>query len=430
MTRLLSMTMATLLSGTMIGTAFAPAAEAGLASDLQETATGLMREAKLNGAAQQRALAMMHIAMFDAVNALEQAYEPYAYSASKDTDMAGAAPEAAAIQAAMTVIAAAMPDQKDLVETTARDLLDGLPDQGRAQGVALGTDAASAVISMRQEDGADFSSDYKPATAAAGVYQKTSDKAMKTPRIREMMPFVLRSRDQFKVPPPPSLDSHQYQNDLAEVYRIGGQSTQTDPDLIQIAKRHNVSGSGAWNSIARRLVRDCNLDLIEESRALALLNITLTDALIAGFNGKYEYGFWRPETAIAALGTIYDHPTLDPDPDWMPVLPAPMHPEYPCQHCTTGAAGQAALESIFGADPIEVVFSSGGEDIRYPSLAAFAEEQSESRVLGGVHYRRSNTVGNVIGHQVGTYAGQTVLQPVSGMAKPLSCSGATDDMSN
>lgn len=399
------------------------AVQAEMAADWQELANGFAKAEKQSGAERQRGLAILHAAMFDAANGVEGRYHPYAYQG--DT-VAGASAEAAVIQAAATVLRELVPGQQQQIQAMADEKLAEISDNSaKPQGVELGIAAATAVLAMRRDDGAIYSSAFTPAQPDVGVYQPTSERKMKSPQIGKMRPFVLRSADQIAVPPPPAISSHQFQRDLAEVAVIGGAESQTDPALIAIANRHNVSGSGVWNGIGRDVTRKCKLSLVEEARTLALLNLALTDALIVGFKGKYENALWRPQTAIHALGGIYEHPYLDPNPEWSSVLDAPMHPEYPCQHCTSGSAASAVLESVFGTGEFTFTYHGKGESVDYNSFKQFAEEQTESRVLGGVHYRTSNIVGNTVGYQIGNYVSQNAMQPVSGERSTLTCDNPT-----
>ncbi|MFV1590970.1 vanadium-dependent haloperoxidase [Phaeobacter sp. JH20_36] len=381
-------------------------------------------EEKWPGAQRQRTLALLHAAMFDAANAVDGAYHAYAYDGAQDPT---ADRRAAVTQAALTIMQQLMPERAADLAMAAETVLAEVTDAtARAAGIRLGTAAAQAVLDKRAADGADFANDFTPGPGENGIYQPTSERPMVAPKIRHMQPFALTSAKQFDVPPPPQLDSMQFQRDLAEVAQLGGSTSQTDPDLIAIAKLHAGSGSGAWNQIARDSSRACALPLVEEARTLALLNIALTDALVAGFDAKYTYQFWRPETALAAVGNGYDHPQLDTMDGWTPLVAAPMHPEYPCQHCTSGSAAQQVMEAVFGAD--EFTFSFEGKDgysRSYQTFAQFAEEEAESRVIGGVHYRRSNTVGDMLGYQIGSYISTEFLSPVAS-AQAVSSGGGAD----
>jgi len=397
--------------------------QAELAADWQSTAMQLIKQEKWPGVKRQRGLAILHAAMFEAANAVTGTYAPYVYSGR---NVPSASEEAAVTQAALHVMSELLPSHSEEFAAFAALKLALISDPvAREAGIALGTATAQAVLDLRVSDNADYSSDYTPQPATAGTYQPTSDRAMVGPRIREMKPFVLANAELFPVPPPPSLQSMQYQRDLAEVVALGGKSTQTDDKSKFIALLHSGSGSGAWNQIATSSSKACKLSLLEESRTLALLNFALTDALISGFNAKYEYALWRPETAVAALGKTYQHPDLEEGLEWESLVSSPMHPEYPCQHCTSGSAAQEVMESVFGDSGFEFEYNGkGGLTKTYQSFQQFAEEESESRVLGGVHYRRSNDVGDMLGYQIGSHIVNTTLLPNSDSASVITCAGS------
>ncbi|GAB5434413.1 MAG: vanadium-dependent haloperoxidase [Epibacterium sp.] len=421
--------MKTLMACTALATlSIAPALQAELASDLQDGITPLMTEAKWTGAERQRALTILHLAMFDAANATQGVYTPYAYDGAIDTT---ASTEAAVAQAALSVMETLLPAHvKELEAQMAAHLASATDQASLEAGRRIGAEAAAAVLAVRAEDGADFSLDYTPGAPEAGIYQPTSERAMVAPKIKDMTPFVLSSATQFRVPPPPALESAQYQQGLLEVVTRGGKDSPASAEDIEIAKLHAGSGSGAWNQLARSSARACALPLLEETRMLALLNVALSDALVAGFNAKYSYALWRPQTAVEALGKTYNHPDLEPGLVWESRIPAPMHPEYPCQHCTSGSAALEVMTSVFGSAPFPIRFEGAANISKsYDSLQQFAEEESESRLIGGVHYRRSNAVGDMLGYQIGHHVAATALQPLSAeAAAPRTCAGFDSTM--
>jgi len=419
---------ALLFCSALAAVASAPVARADLASDLQDGVATVMAEAKWSGAQRQRALTILHLAMFDAANATQGVYTPYAYAGEVDTS---ASAQAAVTQAALSVMSELMPDRAAEMEAMAASYLDTVEQKAALDaGRRLGAAAAAAVLAVRAEDGADFSQDYTPGPAEPGIYQPTSERAMVVPKIKEMTPFVLTSASHFPVPPPPALDSAQYKQGLLEVVTRGGKDSPATAEEIEIATLHAGSGSGAWNQLAGKSSRACALPLLEETRMLALLNVALTDALISGFNAKYSYALWRPQTAVEALGTTYSHPDLADGLVWESRIPAPMHPEYPCQHCTSGSAALEVMTSVFGAEPFPIRFEGAANLSKdYDSLQQFAEEESESRLIGGVHYRRSNAVGDMLGYQIGRHVAQSALQPVSGGSAPQqACDGFDSTM--
>ena len=396
--------------GVIIGATWAFDARADIVADWQSATLKLILDRKWDGARSQRAMAILDAAMFDAANAVKGHYAPYVYGGPGPS---AASEAAAASQAAFRVLSELMPEKTSDLKVLNDGLLSNLGDPAaRDAGIALGDGAAAAVLAVRSNDGADFGSEYEPLAAAPGVYQPTSDAPMVTPKLSRMKPFALEAADQFQVPPPPPVDSLQFLHDLAEVRESGGAKTQTDKESIAIARFHASSGMIPWNKIALDSLRTCQLSLVEKTRALAMLNIAMSDALVAVFKAKYEYSFWRPMTVIRAGGAAFGHPELKPDAEWVSLLPVPMHPEYPCAHCANGGAAQTVLESIFGDGPLAFsVENEAGKERHYRNFRHYAEDEAESRILAGVHYRWSTIVGSALGRQIGSFVTKNIALP-------------------
>jgi PAP2 superfamily len=384
---------------------------AGVATDWHKTALKLTGESKWPSPKRQRALAILDVAMFDAANAVKGYYVPYTYDITAPASTASE--EAAASQAAFNIMIELMPEKKSDFQALNDKFLSGQTDAlARDAGIALGNSVATAVLASRAGDGSDFGSEYAVRPAGLGVYQPTSDGPMIGPKLSLMKPFALTSADQFDVPSPPATDSAQFFRDFMEVSQEGGTREQTNKDKIAVAQFHGSSALVPWNQITYDQITACKLSLVDEARALAMLNVTMMDAMVAGFKAKYEYNFWRPTTAIHAGGEAFGHPEAKPDPAWTAVLPVPLHPEYPCQHCATGSAAQIALESIFGAHPNGFsVADSSGIKRDYVSFRQYADEVSESRVIAGAHFRWSTIVGSALGNQIGKFVSANKMSP-------------------
>jgi hypothetical protein len=347
---------------------------------------------------QARALAIMELAVFDAVNAVRPAYRAYAFADAVPGD---ANEEAAASEAAFRVLAGLAPELSSQLETENVQVLGGLPDgPAKDAGVAVGVAAASRLLKSRQDDGYDPDVSFVAAAAAPGVYQPTSSGPMISPHFAKMRPFSLISSGQFRLPPPPPLGSDQVLRDLAEVRAIGSAKAARSPEQAETARFHVPPGLFPWNDIGRQMVAASDQNVLQSARSLALLAMAVSDGLSAGFDSKYTYAFWRPSTAIKAGGEGYGHPEIAADPGWTPFIPSPLHPEYPCMHCTIGSAAVTVLEGLFpqgGSFQIE----QGGVTRHYDGFRAYVEEEAESRVAGGVHFRWSVLAGEVLGTQVG-----------------------------
>lgn len=374
-------------------------ARSGPALEWQDIARQAMRAAKWSSHEQLRGLTILNAAMHDAANGVAGRFAAYALP---DAPIGEGSAAAAVAQAAFRVLSTVLPDRSDALAAERDAMLArhaGAVDV--AGSLALGDRAAAAVLAARAADGADFSSDYTELPSAPGVYRRTSDKPMILPNISAMRPYVLPASDALLPPPPPPLTSAQFLRDVAEVRMAGGLESQTDPEKVMIARLHAGSGAAAWTQIGEGLLARCDLPVDEEARALALLTMAMSDTLISGMTTKYRYNFWRPITVIREGGAGFGHPEIAAEPDWTPVLETPRHPEYPCQHCANGAAAQGALEAVFGTGPVAFTFT-GDEGLTrdYASLRAFAEEEAESRILGGAHFRWSNVTGTALGTQV------------------------------
>ena len=222
-------------------------------------------------------------------------------------------------------------------------------------GIATGEAAARAVIALRANDGSSPPDFYLPSTSEPGKWQPTPG-CPATGGVffqwRAMTPFALRSGDQFRLPPPPLISSARYARDYNEVKEVGGlNSTNRSPDRSDVARFFAaISGVGLWNPVARELSLEQRQSLSQNARALALLNIALSDGSVAAFDTKYHYNSWRPETAIR-MGTTDGNAKTNPDPSFTPYIVAPCFPGYPSAHATTSNAAREVLERLYEDRP-------------------------------------------------------------------------------
>jgi hypothetical protein len=348
-------------------------------------------------------MAMMHVAMFDAINAVEHRYRPYAFARSA---AAGTSAEAAAVAAAYTVLAKLFPDQAQAIEAAYATSLAQIPDgAAKTAGVALGREAGTQCLDMRANDGAGGPGIYKP-RVVPGVYVVTAYPV--SSEFASVKPWFMREPAQFRPPPPPALTSAEWSTDLAEIRAIGGrQSATRTPEQTDVARFWAITGAPSWNPIVRSLAQSRNSSLVENARLFALVNMAGSDALIAVFDAKYVYEFWRPVTAIRYDGA---------NPAWLPLVDTPLHPEYPCAHCISAAAVAAVLESQFGKDTIPTVTmvspTAPGVTRRWSRLADYVQEVKDARVWGGIHYRNSTEVGEQMGRKIGELAVTNFMTPL------------------
>ncbi|HEY3177508.1 MAG TPA: vanadium-dependent haloperoxidase [Casimicrobiaceae bacterium] len=349
-----------------------------------------------------RAMAMMHVAIFDAINAIEQKYQPYAYSikAAKSTSA-----DAAAAAAAQTVLSKLFPDQTQTIESAYAASLAKISDgDAKTAGVALGRDVGSQCLAMRANDGAGGPATYKQ-KVTAGVYVPTA--FVVSSEWVKIKPWFMRETTQFRPGPPPALTSAVWSRDFEEIRTIGARnSTARTREQTDVARFWTVTGVASWNPIVRSLAKSANLSLIENARLFALVNMAASDAFVAVFDAKYAYEFWRPVTAIR----------YESDAAWLPLVDTPMHPEYPCAHCISAAAVGAVLESQFGKGTILTVTMTSptapGVARSWTRIADYVEEVSNARVWGGIHYRNSTQVGEQMGRTIGEFAVKSFMRPL------------------
>jgi hypothetical protein len=229
-------------------------------------------------------------------------------------------------------------------------------------------------------------------------------------------PFVLRTSQQFLPDEPPALTSEAYAKDYDEVKAIGSKSSalRTDDQTMMARFWYEPSASG-WSRIARVTAEANGLDSWERAQLLALVNLAMADGFIAGFETKYTYNFWRPITAIRAGDTDGNDATVA-DPAWESLLNTPAIPDYTSTHSVLGGAAAAVLEKFFGTDQVSFSVTSGvpfaGLTRSFSSFSEAAEENADSRVYAGIHFRTACRDGVKQGRHIGQFAFQHYLLPV------------------
>jgi PAP2 superfamily len=354
----------------------------------------------------QRALAMMHLAMHDALNAIVPVYETYAYAGGSRL----AHPIAATAQAAYDVLLDQYPGQAAaLSPQLARWLADVPSDALRARGIALGHAAAAAVLARRKGDGWDIPGAYEFGEGA-GRYQTTPpwNGFVAQPGFRSAMPFVLEYPQQFRPSPPPPLRATAYARAFREVKDYGAvDSTRRTEDQTAYALWWMEFAEGSVNRLARRLVTGRNVHLWHAARVFAHIGTALYDTYVATWDAKYEYDHWRPHTAIRAAETDGNSRTTS-DERWQPLRPTPPFPEYTSAHAAACAASFGVLEQAFGrrlSFTMETTTApSGMATRRFDSFRAAAVECADSRVRLGWHFRYATDAGLVLGRQIARYA--------------------------
>jgi hypothetical protein len=347
-----------------------------------------------------RPAAMLHIAMFDAVNAIERAYTPYRFEVRASR---GASPEAAAAQAAHDVLTALFPTHQATFDALLDSQLANLPPGRERQGIAIGRAVAQAVLEWRQNDG-------WPATIVPDptyVLPPTPGNWQPTPPafsfatntfFPKVTPFGIQTSTQFLPPPPPALTSQRYATDFNETKTLGlamsdvRTAEQTEIALRIAAVGFSTAPQEVFFRVAEDVARTQGLSLVDTARLFAFVSVAQHDGLQTSFTSKFTYGLWRPVTAIQRADED-GNPLTDPDPAWLPLLITPPYPSYAGNASCLSAAAARALQLAMGSDEIPFSVTWIGippnTDVTrdYDRFSDLAEEFARSRIFGGIHYQ-------------------------------------------
>jgi hypothetical protein len=368
-----------------------------------------------------RSLAILHAALYDTVDSIDHTSKAYLISikSPRRADLT-----AAAAAAGYTVLSYLYPNQQDAIAAQFNSLLAQVPNgYHKYEGVRTGEAVADALLALRADDGSSNPQpEFTPGTAP-GDYQPTPPAFAQPvftqwPQVR---PFVLRSASQFRPPPPPALTSAAYAAAFSEVMSVGSASSTTrTADQTQIAQFWGPPIWITWNNIAETAALAHHDTLVQNARLFALLNLSFADSVIAFYDGKYAYDFWRPVTAIHASDS--GNPSLVGDPNWTPLATTAQDPSYPGAHATISAAAAAVLDSFFGG--AKFAFSARstalpGVQRSFTSFDAAATEASLSRIYAGQHFRTDEDAGQKLGTEIANYVLGNVLQPTRAAATML-----------
>jgi hypothetical protein len=349
-----------------------------------------------SGLSPPRSYAMLHIAMFDAINSIERSYRSYRLKVHAPR---GACAEIAAAQAARDVLAAQFPDAKATFDTALRARL-ARSSPGEAKYAAkIGKAVAAAVLAWRQDDGWTVTPPAYVLPPFPGAYQSAAPVGFR--QFQYMKPFALITNTQYLPAPPPMLTSADYAEDFEEVRQVGMEASavrtpeQTQLALLFASITSRTVHWGLWNHVARDTARAAGLSLIETARAYALLNVSIHDGLQTTHTSKFIYGFWRPVTAIQRADEDMNDLTIA-DPSWKSLLRTPTYPSHAGNQACVGASAARALALIHGTDQIAFTAkwlgSESNPDVsrNYASFAQMAQDQANSRIYGGIHFRFEN----------------------------------------
>jgi hypothetical protein len=358
----------------------------------------------------QRMMALVHAAMFDAVNSIERRYRPYLVQLPAESTTSK---EAAASAAAAAVLASVDEKTAGEMKVALATYLAPIPDgAAKSNGVQIGEAVAAKVLEARANDGSGAPDAYRPRTTP-GVYVPTTITI--SSMWPNMKPFALDNPSQFRPGPPVSLESKEWAADYNELRDFGGQvSAKRTAEQTEIARFWLVGPPVAYHPFVRKLAAAKQMDVVDSARLMALVSTGLTDVIIAVLDAKYHYNFWRPITAIRN-GDNDGNSATDREATWQPIATTPMHPEYPCAHCIQSGSVAGVVKAVLGtADIPEIAMTSPtapGVTRGWTNMTAFTEEIANARIWAGFHYRFSTRVGTEMGLQIGEYVAKNVMQP-------------------
>ena len=355
--------------------------------------------------------AYMHAAMYDAINAINPRFAQFAVTPSNVAP--GTSEAAAGAAAAYNVLVRLFPNQKAFLDTKYEQSLAQIPEgKSKADGIALGTEVAQKFMDLRTGDGWNAPVVFMP-SSGPGAWQPTSG-APVTPWMGNMQPFALETPSQFRADGPPALDSEQWSADYNETKKFGAlNGSARTPEQTIIGLFYTEHTGAQYARIFRDFAGQQGLSLSDNARLFAMLYVAGADSLIAGWDSKYYFAFWRPITAIRAGDTDGNEATVG-DPNWTPLAPTPGHPEYPAAHGCITAAWAETLRAFFGTKKVKITLTSTvtGTSRTFTSTDDLIKEIIDARVFGGMHYRSSVVQGAVLGRKVAHWVSSRYFQPL------------------
>jgi len=385
--------------------------------------------------ASQRLGAIVHTAMFDALNGIERRFTPVFVQAAAPE---GASRRASVVAAAHSALVGLFPSQQPALDASYAASVAALSDdcvngsrspQRQAscssrieRGLAWGLEVAQAVLAWRATDG--FNASYPPFTGGPSIGQWRPTPPAFAPMSAQGLAFttmfVLVNNTQFDPGPPRGLTSPTYTDDVNVVKALGRKtgSTRTD-DQTALALFWDGNASIHWNEAANQMATAHHLSMSDSNRLLAVLNIAMADTAFTTWAGKRFYGSvptdvtWRPATAIPLANTD-GNPDTAADPDWLPLITTPSHPEYPAGHPSQNGAGATVLLSRFGDRQTFTLTTTGQADRTYTSIAQARSDADNARVWGGMHYPSTVAISDTLGEAIATYVDRHAMRRLRG----------------
>jgi hypothetical protein len=357
-------------------------------------------------------LAMVHGAVYDAVNAIDRGHQGYLLSSRVATRTDSK--EAAAATAAYRVLVQLVPAQQPTLDTQYAASLAAIPNGSpKTRGIAVGNAAAAAMIAARTDDGR-FGPFRFAVGSGPGVWKPVLPMFVNDPAawLKDVKPFLIPSSSQFRSEGPLPLTSRRYAREFDEVKSLGSAtSTERTADQTLAARYWAENPPATWSRIFRTLSAQQALSLVDNARFFAMLYLTAADGLISVWDDKAHWSFWRPITAIREADTDGNSKT-EPDAGWLPLIATPPYPEHPSGH--TGLSGSIVrtLQDFFGTDRVAWTdTNNAGLTRSFTRFSQAIEEIVDARVWSGIHFRTAEEQGERIGKQVARYREQRYFQP-------------------
>lgn len=395
--------------------AAATLARADVITDWNQTAIDVMKAANVAGNPWTRSMAMMNVAMSDAVNTVQNRYTRFIADGPRAPK---ASAEAAAAGAAREMLLRLYPDQKERIsQAYAASIAAVAEGTAKNEGALIGEQAAAAVFAERANDTSNAPDTYRPLTTP-GVWIPTTPPLF--PQYATARPWGFKTAADFRPAPPPALSSALYARDYNETKELGAaKSAKRTPEQTEAVKFWTQTNFlPCWFQAAAQLSASRGLGLADNARLFALLAMAEGNAFILEWDAKFHYNFWRPVTAIRN-GDSDGNDATERDAGWAPLNPTPMHPEYPSAAGIVGGAAAGVLQAVFGSGPVSFTVTDIFDpklQRRYTSFAQMAEEQRLVRVWGGIHFRNSLEVGDEMGRKIAAHLAANYVKPAQRMA--------------
>ena len=366
-------------------------------------------------------MGIIHVAIYDAAVAIEARYRPFLPTPKAPAHTSPAAAIAAATHDTLSGLQPALgltAGQQAILDSDYAAYLAAIPDgTAKANGLDIGRQVAAAVIASRANDGRDRNptvADLNPPAPGRGVWQPDPTRPVLGLRLPGITPLALPLASQFRPDGPLPLTSEAYADDLNQVEQLGAidSSTRT-PAQTEQALFWTDHDLRMWNDGLLRLATNRRLDLVQTARMLAMAHVAGGDAMIACFDAKYHYWFWRPYQAIPAADTDGNPDTIA-DPSWQPLAATPNFPEYPSAHACHSTAIVSALDAFFGTDRVPMTLDNRatGTTRQYGRLHDIVKDVDWARVLVGFHFLHSDLQGSALGRNVGRYVAEHYFRPI------------------